>query len=107
MRQIVAVLALMVTASLLGGCVYNPYTGAYQPCCGYYPYPYSYPYGYRYPPPSYTPYGTVPAPYGTPPQAQPGAYPSGPPAAYPSTPSEAYPSAPPGPGAAAGAPATT
>jgi len=44
-------LALMVTAVTLGGCVYDPYTGTYVPCCGYYGSPYyRYPY-YGYPPP--------------------------------------------------------
>jgi hypothetical protein len=46
MRRVAALLALTVGASLLDGCVYNPYTGTWQPCCSYYGYPY-----YRYPPP--------------------------------------------------------
>jgi hypothetical protein len=82
MRRIAAFLALTLGASLLAGCVYNPYTGTWQPCCNYYGYPY-----YRYPPPYY-PYGYPPGPYMAPPQVQPGAYPNQP--AQP----------PPGPGAA-------
>ena len=82
MRRIATLLALMATASLLAGCVYDPYTGTYAPCCNYYSYPY-----YRYP---YYPYG-YPGPYMTPPPAQPGTYPSQP---YPSAP-------PPRPGATA------
>ncbi len=87
MRRIPGLLALAATAGLLGGCAYNPYTGSYYPCCGYYGYPsYRYPY-YGYPP-AY-PYG-----YGYPaaqpymmqqPQGQqqghPGAY-QAPPGAY-------------------------
>ena len=46
MRRIAALLALTVGASLLAGCVYDPYTGTWQPCCNYYGSPY-----YRYPPP--------------------------------------------------------
>jgi hypothetical protein len=65
MRRIGAVLALIGAAALLSGCVYDPYTGAYYPCCNYYGYPY-----YRYPPPY-----RYPAPYYPPPQG----YPSGPP----------------------------
>ena len=50
MRWIPGLLALAAAASLLGGCVYDPYTGTYYPCCGYYGYSYyRYPY-YRYPP---------------------------------------------------------
>jgi hypothetical protein len=75
MRVIPALLALTLTALLLGGCVYDPYTGTYVPCCGYYGYPY---YGYRYPyryPGPYAPYGYRSGPYGPPPQGQPGGYP--------------------------------
>ena len=43
MRRIAALLALTVGASLLAGCVYDPYTGTWQPCCNYYGYPYGYP----------------------------------------------------------------
>jgi len=81
MRCIATLLALMVTASLLAGCVYDPYTGTYVPCCNYYGYPY-----YRYP---YYPYSYPPGPYTAPLPAQPGAYPSQP---YPSQP---YPNQPP------------
>ncbi len=47
MRRIVATLALAAATALLGGCVYDPYTGGLAPCCTYY----GYPYGYRYPAP--------------------------------------------------------
>ena len=40
MRRIAGLLALTLTAALLVGCVYDPYTGTYAPCCGYYGYPY-------------------------------------------------------------------
>jgi hypothetical protein len=71
-------------AATLCGCVYDPYTGSYAPCCSYYgnPYGYGYPYGYGgYRPPSYGPYGYPqgypqgyqPSPYGAPPPGQPGA----------------------------------
>ena len=82
MRRIAVLSALTLGASLLAGCVYDPYTGTWVPCCNYYGYPY-----YRYPPPYY-PYGYPPGPYMTPPQTQPGTYqnPPNPP--------------PPGPGAA-------
>jgi hypothetical protein len=86
MRRIAATLALAAAAALLGGCIYDPYTGGMVPCCSYY----GYPYGYRYPAPYY-PYGYPPGPYsgapagsyGTPPAGsygaptteQPGAYP--------------------------------
>ena len=73
MRRTGAVLALAGAAALLGGCVYDPYTGAYYPCCNYYGNPY-----YRYPPPAYYPpqqYG--PGPAGGPPPAQ-GPYQQGP-----------------------------
>jgi hypothetical protein len=81
MRRIAGLLVLTVTAVLLSGCVYDPYTGTYAPCCGYYG-SYGY-YGYyrspyyRYPP-SYAPYGYPSGPYMTAPQGQPGAYPQGP-----------------------------
>jgi hypothetical protein len=72
MRRIAALLALTVGASLLAGCVYDPYTATWRPCCNYYGYPY-----YRYQP-SYYPYGYPPGPYMAPPQGQPGAYPEQP-----------------------------
>jgi hypothetical protein len=66
-------MALALSAILLAGCVYNPYTGTYVACCGYYGYPYyGYPY-YRYPP-AYAPYGYPARPYMVQP-GQPGAYP--------------------------------
>ena len=67
MRHVAATLTLAGAAALLGGCVYDPYTGAMVPCCGYY----GYPYGYRYPAP-YGPYGYTPAPYGGQPAANDG-----------------------------------
>src|SRR5215472_12702645 len=82
MRRMTALLAL-AAVSLLPGCVYDPYTGTYLPCCSYY----GYPYGYRYPPPYYYPYGNQPGPYGPPSQYQPYGPPSqyqpyGPPSQY-------------------------
>ena len=77
MQRIAGLLALALTAALLVGCAYDPYTGTYAPCCGYYGYPY---YGnpyYRYPPP-YAPYGYPSGPYAAPPPSQPGAYASPP-----------------------------
>ncbi len=77
MRRIAGLLALTLTAALLAGCAYDPYTGTYAPCCGYYGYPY---YGnpyYRYPPP-YAPYGYPSGTYVAPPQSQPGPYASPP-----------------------------
>lgn len=66
MRRWAAALALAITAVLLAGCVYDPYTGTYVPCCNYYPSPY-----YGYPPPYY-PYGyPPPGPYAQPPQPPP------------------------------------
>jgi hypothetical protein len=67
MPRIAAPLVLSLAASVLAGCVYDPYTGTYWPCCTYYGYPY-----YRYPP-AYYGYGY---PYGSdmaPPQIPPGA----------------------------------
>jgi len=76
MRRIACLLTLVLTTALLSGCVYDPYTGTYRPCCGYYGYYYGYPYGYpyyRYPAP-YPPYGYPSGP-SAPPQGQPGGYP--------------------------------
>lgn len=80
MRRSAAIVALVGVAALLGGCVYDPYTGAYYPCC-------SYPYGYyRSPPPYYPPPGYSPGQYSgpapgqeAPPPGRPGAsaYPGG------------------------------
>ena len=52
MRRSGSVLLLFIIAALLAGCVYDPYTGTYYPCCSYYGYPYQYPYPpyYQYPP---------------------------------------------------------
>jgi hypothetical protein len=74
MRRNAALLALTLAASVLAGCVYDPYSGTWVPCCNYYGYPYyRNPYYYRYPPPYY-PYGYPSGPYMTPPPTQPGAY---------------------------------
>ena len=73
MQRIAGLLALSLTAAFLAGCAYDPYTGTYAPCCGYYGNPY---YGnpyYRYPPP-YAPYGYPSGPYMAQPPSQPGAY---------------------------------
>jgi hypothetical protein len=84
MRQLAAILALVTTALLLTGCVYDPYTGTYVPCCNYY----AAPYYYRYPPPYY-PYGYPPGPYTGPQQPPPGGYGSPPPPFQPGA--SAYP----------------
>jgi len=81
MGRYAAIAALAGVAALLGGCVYDPYTGAYYPCC-------SYPYGYYRPPPPYYPPppgypsgspGYSPGQYGGPPPGQE----EGPPPGYP------------------------
>ena len=80
MWRLGAVVALVGAAALLSGCVYNPYTGTYDPCCSYYGYPY-----YRYPPPYYPP------PQGYPPAQSQGYYPSGQPqGSYPSGQPQGY-----------------
>jgi len=61
MKRILALSA----ALLLGGCVYNPYTGLWQPA-GYNPY-YGYGYGYAYRPYAYRPYYPYPYGYNRPP----------------------------------------
>ena len=69
------ILTLAGMAAVLSGCVYDPYTGAYVPCCNYY----GYPYGYAYPRPYYRP-----APYAYPQGGYPqGGYPQG---GYPQAP---------------------
>ena len=71
---------------LLGGCVYDPYSQQWVPCCAY---GYGYGYSYPYPPPYYGP-GPYGYPYG-PPGPQPGygsAYPYGAPG-----PQQGYPGA--------------
>ena len=63
------ILTLAGMAAVLSGCVYDPYTGTYVPCCNYY----GYPYGYAYPRPYYRP-----APYAYPQGGYPqGGYPQG------------------------------
>jgi hypothetical protein len=74
MRRIGGLLALALIASALTGCVYDPYTGTWAPCCTYYGYPYNYRYPYYTYPPPYNPYMYAPGPYVTPPATQPGAY---------------------------------
>ena len=36
-RRALAAILLIVAAGVLQGCVYNPYTGTYTPCCAGYP----------------------------------------------------------------------
>ena len=103
--------AVLLATGVLGGCVYDPYTGTYVPCCGYYGSPYYgspyYPrYGSPYYPPPY-PSGPPPAPdgmappgYANPPAVQPGGYPPNTPQSEPLPPprpgATAYPRAQPG-----------
>lgn len=66
-RQCGSLAVLLGLAAMLAGCVYDPYTGGYYPCCAYPYQPYSTPYyrspGYGYPaqpnyqppPPNYQP----------------------------------------------------
>jgi hypothetical protein len=49
MPKVVAIPAMIAVATILGGCVYDPYARALVPCCDYY----GDPYAYRYPPPNY------------------------------------------------------
>ena len=65
--RVVASLGFLGVAALLAGCVYDPYTGGYYPCCSY-PHPYAYP-------PYYAPY-----PYGPPAYYGPPGYSEGQPA---------------------------
>ena len=77
MQRMAGLLVLSLTAASLVGCAYDPYTGTYVPCCGYYGNPY---YGnpyYRYPQP-YAPYGYPSGPYVAQPPNQPGTYASPP-----------------------------
>lgn len=100
MRGCAAIVALAGVAALLGGCVYDPYTGGYYPCCSY-PYGYYRPPGPYYPPPQGYPSGQPgysPGQYGGPP---PGQEEGQPPPGYPNAP-PGYPNSPPGrPGASA------
>jgi hypothetical protein len=75
----------LAAAVLLGGCVYDPYTGSYEPCCAY-PGPYAYSY-----PPQPVPYAAPPAagqpgPEYAPPPPQPGAEYTAPPGQPPGAP---------------------
>jgi hypothetical protein len=45
--------SILLGLLLLGGCVYDPYTGGYYPCCSYPAYPRAPYYPYPYPPPQY------------------------------------------------------
>jgi hypothetical protein len=83
MRRLGAVVVLAGAAALLSGCVYDPYTGSYYPCCSYYGNPY-----YRYPPAYYPPPQGYPQGY---PSGQPQGYPSGQPQGYPSGQPQGYP----------------
>jgi hypothetical protein len=67
-RRTLGAILLIVGAAILQGCVYDPYTGTYVPCCAAYP-AYG---GYAYP--AYGSYGYPPyrGYYGAPPA---GAYP--------------------------------
>ncbi len=54
MRRCGALAVLLGLGAMLTGCVYDPYTGGYYPCCAYpYQQPYAAPYyhgsGYGYP----------------------------------------------------------
>ncbi len=60
MRRSAVIVALAGLAALLGGCVYDPYTGGYYPCCSYGNPAYRYPPAY-YPPPQGYPSGPPPA----------------------------------------------
>jgi hypothetical protein len=48
MRRCGGLAALLGLAAMLSGCVYDPYTGGYYPCCAYPYHPY-----HPYPPPYY------------------------------------------------------
>lgn len=52
LRRSLSLILLLVGAGTIAGCVYDPYTGTYVPCCTYYR-----PWGYPYPPPPPPPYG--------------------------------------------------
>lgn len=92
----------LVLVLLLGGCVYDPYSHQWVPCCAY---GYGYGYGYGYPPPYYGPgpygysNGAPGYPYGGPTEPQQGyqsPYPYGAPApqqGYPPPPASAEPAA--------------
>jgi hypothetical protein len=64
---------LLGLAAMLAGCVYDPYTGGYYPCCAYpYQQPYASPYyhapGYGYVQPGYSQPGYGQPGYPPPPQ---------------------------------------
>ncbi|MEJ0015958.1 MAG: hypothetical protein WDN25_05230 [Acetobacteraceae bacterium] len=82
MRRLGTLLVLTLATPLIAGCVYDPYTGTYVPCCSYYS-------GYRYPMPYYPPY-PPPVQY-QPPPYQPGGYQpaAGLPGGYQPTPGQA------------------
>lgn len=88
-----AMAALIGGTVTLAGCVWDPYTQQYVPCCNYYGYPYRYPPSYYYrpagppPPPAGAPAQPPPGGNAPPPAQPPPSY--GPPASYP--PPGAYP----------------
>lgn len=51
LKKMAAAMVLAIGAGVLAGCVYDPRTGTYVPCCAYPAYP-AYPYGYYYGPPA-------------------------------------------------------
>ncbi len=55
-RRALTATVLAAGAAMLQGCVYNPYTGTYDPCCAYPAYSSGYP-AYSYPDYSYPAYG--------------------------------------------------
>ena len=63
MRRALTTTALIAGAAMLQGCVYDPATGGYYPCCAYPAYGYGQPaygspgYGYAQPAYSYPAYG--------------------------------------------------
>ncbi len=63
-----AAVLLVAATGLLAGCVYDPYTGSYYPCCSYPSYGYGpvYPPAYGYPAYPYPPSGEAMPGYGYP-----------------------------------------
>jgi hypothetical protein len=70
-RRCGGVAVLVGLAAMLAGCVYDPYTGAYYPCCAYPYQPYAAPY-YRAPGYGYPAYRAPGYGYPAPPGYQPG-----------------------------------
>jgi len=67
LRRSFSVILLLVGAGIIEGCVYDPYTGTYVPCCTYYR-PWGYP---PPPPPAYGYPGYYARPPAPPPQGAP------------------------------------